>query len=208
MPQKSPFFPRISWVLSLALGPFSAFGSEAAVGVLKAPEVVQVMTVDGEDASGALFGSRDYSRKLTPGEHVLSVRYNQLFNLGTDDYDILKSPPVAFRFVVEAGKTYQLQTEAPKRYQDAKTFAKNPVIRLVDVSSGNAIDGVMVKSLGQASLMDTIGKAFQSASAEDESAAPKGSATLNRLRELWSLATPAERQAFAAWLASQTAAKP
>lgn len=178
-----------------------------ATGTLQAPEIVQIMSIDGEEPPGSFLGSRNLNRPLPAGEHVLSVRYNQLFNLGPDDHDILKSPPVAFRFTVEPGKTYQLQVNPPKRYEDARLFAKNPLIRLVTVETGKSQEGIIIKSLGQASLVDTIGKAFQSATGDD-AAPPTTTANLLQLQQLWLSASPAERQAFAAWLAAQAAAKP
>lgn len=188
--------------------PGHAFSAEAS-GTLQAPEIIQIMTIDGEEPPGSFLGSRNLSRPLAAGEHVLSVRYNQLFNLGADDHDILKSPPVAFRFVVEPGKTYQIQVNPPKHYEDAKNFARNPQIRLVTVETGKSQDGVIIKSLGQASLVDTIGKAFQSAtSGGDDAQTPTTTTNLLQLQQLWLSASPAERQAFAAWLAAQAAAKP
>ncbi len=184
------------------------FAADAS-GTLQAPEILQIMTIDGEEPPGSFLGSRNLSRPLPAGEHVLSVRYNQLFNLGADDHDILKSPPVAFRFTVEPGKTYQLQVNPPKHYEDAKIFAKNPQIRLITVETGKSQDGIIIKSLGQASLVDTIGKAFQSATGEGNEASTATTITnLLQLQQSWLSASPAERQAFAAWLAAQAAAKP
>ena len=184
------------------------FAADAS-GTLQAPEILQIMTIDGEEPPGSFLGSRNLSRPLPAGEHVLSVRYNQLFNLGADDHDILKSPPVAFRFTVEPGKTYQLQVNPPKHYEDAKIFAKNPQIRLITVETGKSQDGIIIKSLGQASLVDTIGKAFQSATGEGNEASTATTTTnLLQLQQSWRSASPAERQAFAAWLAAQAAAKP
>ena len=184
------------------------FAADAS-GTLQAPEILQIMTIDGEEPPGSFLGSRNLSRPLPAGEHVLSVRYNQLFNLGADDHDILKSPPVAFRFTVEPGKTYQLQVNPPKHYEDAKIFAKNPQIRLITVETGKSQDGIIIKSLGQASLVDTIGKAFQSATGEGNEASTATTTTnLLQLQQSWLSASPAERQAFAAWLAAQAAAKP
>lgn len=178
--------------------------ASAGTAVVASPEIIQILSVDGEEQPGALFGSRSLSLKLTPGEHVVSVRYNQLFQLGADEHDIVKSSPVAFRFTAAAGGKYRFETTPPKRHEAARQFAKNPDIRLVNEITGERITGIVVKSLGQASLVDTMSKAFQSAQGE---AAANGTERLEALKTLWLNASPSERQAFAAWLAAQAAGK-
>jgi hypothetical protein len=179
------------------------YAQESTV-TLDIPEIIQILSIDGKEQNSTFFGSRDRKQQLTAGEHVLSVRYSQLFNLTADEHDIIKSKPLALRFVAETGKNYQLIADAPKRYEAAKEFAKNPTIRLVDKTTGNSQSAVLIKSYAEASLVDTIGKAFQNASDENQ-AATSNSNNAQLLQELWLKATPQERQAFAAWLAAQAA---
>lgn len=201
-------------LLSLMLGlgaalPSLSTATDAAsktqsVARVSSPEIIQILSVDGDEQLGAMFGSRARTLELTPGEHVVSVRYTQLFQLGADDHDIIKSAPIAFRFTAEAGKHYTFTVNPPKRHDAAVAFAKNPDIRLVDSASGESRSGILVKSLGQASLVDTMSKAFQTATNDDTTGA---NGRLESLKTLWLNATPAEKQAFAAWLAAQAAAK-
>lgn len=181
----------------------TVYAQESTV-TLDIPEIIQILSIDGKEQNSTFFGSRDRKQQLTAGEHVLSVRYSQLFNLTADEHDIIKSKPLALRFVAETGKNYQLIADAPKRYEAAKEFAKNPTIRLVDKTTGNSQSAVLIKSYAEASLVDTIGKAFQNASDENQ-AATSNSNNAQLLQELWLKATPQERQAFAAWLAAQAA---
>lgn len=181
----------------------TVYAQESTV-TLDIPEIIQILSIDGKEQNSTFFGSRDRKQQLTAGEHVLSVRYSQLFNLTADEHDIIKSKPLAIRFVAETGKNYQLIADAPKRYEAAKEFAKNPTIRLVDKTTGNSQSAVLVKSYAEASLVDTIGKAFQNASDENQ-AATSNANNAQLLQELWLKATPQERQAFAAWLAAQAA---
>jgi uncharacterized protein YccT (UPF0319 family) len=132
---------------------------------------------------------------------VLSVRYTQLFNINADEHDILKSKPMAIRFTAEAGQTYQLSVTPPRRYEAAKEFAKQPDIRLVNKTAGTSQQAIQIKSYAEASLVDSIGKAFQSS---DESVS-KQSDNVQLLQDIWLRATPTERQAFAAWLANKAA---
>jgi uncharacterized protein YccT (UPF0319 family) len=168
---------------------------------LEVPELIQILSIDGQEGNSHFLGSRAHVQQLTVGEHVLSVRYTQLFNLTADEHDILKSKPMAIRFTAEAGQTYQLSVSPPKRYDTAKEFAKQPDIRLVNKTTGTSQQAIQIKSYAEASLVDSIGKAFQSS---DESA-NKQSDNVQLLQDIWLRATPTERQAFAAWLASKAA---
>ena len=168
---------------------------------LEVPELIQVLSIDGQEANSHFLGSRAHVQQLTVGEHVLSVRYTQLFNINTDEHDILKSKPMAIRFTAETGQTYQLSVTPPKRYDAAKEFAKQPDIRLINKTAGTSQQAIQIKSYAEASLVDSIGKAFQSS---DESVS-KQSDNVQLLQDIWLRATPTERQAFAAWLASKAA---
>ena len=169
--------------------------------LLEVPELVQVLSIDGQEGYSNFLGGRSRVQELSVGEHVLSVRYTQLFNLNADEHDILKSKPMAIRFVAEAGKTYQLSVSPPKRYDAAKEFAKQPDIKLIDKRTGTSQQAITVKSYAEASLVDTIGKAFQN----NEETSTKQSDNVQLLQDIWLRATPTERQAFAAWLASKAA---
>jgi hypothetical protein len=192
--------PAMLLLVVVSTGALAAESGSQPVATLQSPELIQIMALDGEEHAGGLFGSRVLKLPLTPGEHVVTVRYNQLFPLGSDDHDILKSPPIAFRFKADAGQNYVFTVTPPKRYEAAKLFAKNPDIRLVESVSGQSITGVLIKSLGQASLVDTIGRSFQSAE-------PTALTTLDELKELWGKATTAERAAFTSWQATQAPGK-
>jgi uncharacterized protein YccT (UPF0319 family) len=168
---------------------------------LEVPELIQILSIDGQEGNSHFLGSRAHVQQLTVGEHVLSVRYTQLFNLTADEHDILKSKPMAIRFTAEAGQTYLLSVTPPKRYDAAKEFAKQPDIRLINKTAGTSQQAIQIKSYAEASLVDSIGKAFQSS---DESVS-KQSDNVQLLQDIWLRATPTERQAFAAWLASKAA---
>jgi hypothetical protein len=168
---------------------------------LEVPELIQILSIDGQEGNSNFLGSRAHIQQLTVGEHVLSVRYTQLFNINADEHDILKSKPMAIRFTAEAGQTYQLSVTPPRRYEAAKEFAKQPDIRLVNKTAGTSQQAIQIKSYAEASLVDSIGKAFQSS---DESVS-KQSDNVQLLQDIWLRATPTERQAFAAWLANKAA---
>lgn len=194
-----------------AMAPAAVMAADAAStpasakATVSVPELIQVLSIDGQESSGNFFGSRAMNLTLEAGEHILSVRYTQLFQVTADDHDILKSKPMVIRFTADAGKVYQLTVNPPKRYEAAKEFAKAPDIRLIDKSSGVSQSATLIKSYAEASLVDSIGKAFQSVQEGGDNS--KTTNNLQMLQDIWSRATPDERQAFAAWLASKANTK-
>ncbi|HNB20156.1 MAG TPA: DUF2057 family protein, partial [Agitococcus sp.] len=72
-------------------------------------------------------------------------------------------------------------------------------IRLVDKNTGTSQTAVLVKSTISSSIVDNVTKAFQNIS-DDQNIK---SNTLQQLQELWLKASPQEREAFAAWLATK-----
>lgn len=179
----------------------------AATVDLAVPANIHVLSIDGQEQASSFFGTRDHVKQLTVGEHVLSVRYTQLFDISAEDHDIVKSHPMAIRFVAQEGQRYQLVVNPPKRYEAALKFAKNPDIQLLNQTTGQSQSAVSIKSYAEASLVDTISKAFNNSEASTNDNNTLGSNNTQLLQDIWLRATPQERQAFAAWLASQAAGK-
>jgi uncharacterized protein len=197
----------MSVVLSGGLYATAVYAADIAADVsLDVPEVIHILSIDGQEQPSSFFGSRAHVKMLPVGEHVLSLRYSQLFDISSEDHDIVKSSPMAIRFVAEAGQQYQLVINPPKRYEAAVKFAKQPDIKLINKNTGVSQEAVAIKSYSEASLIDTLGKAFNTSdSPTTPSNAAFSSNNTQLLQDIWLRATPQERQAFAAWLAAQAA---
>lgn len=168
----------------------------AELAVLSVPEEIQVLAVDGREVGGGLLGQRTLKLQVLPGEHVLSVRYVQLFQINADEHDIVRSRPAALRFVAKAGSRYEFRYDKPKNREIARQFAKEPSFALVDQGSGEATQSVAVKSYAEASLVDTISKAFEG----NKEATPV--TNLDLLKDVWGRASAEDRAAFKAWVES------
>lgn len=171
---------------------------------LAVPENIHILSIDGQEQPSNFFGSRAHTQALSVGEHVLSVRYSQLFDISAEDHDIVKSAPMAIRFVAESGQQYQLTVNPPKRHEAAVKFAKQPDIQLINKSTGASQQAVAIKSYAEASLVDTISKAFNNT---DTPTPTLNTNNTQLLQDIWLRASAQERQAFAAWLAAQAANK-
>lgn len=168
------------------------------VALLEVPEEVQVMAIDGREPPPTFLRSQS-TLALLPGEHVLSLRYVQLFQVSSEEHEVVRSRQAALRFSSVAGGRYRLEVPAQRELDGARRFAKAPEFRLVNLGGGEAVVSTPVKSFAEASLIDTLSKAFESR--------PEGERQVTNtdlLKDIWGRSSVAEREAFRAWLNQQT----
>lgn len=194
--------------LSLALlagcagrGPLPAYAGVsrplAEVAVVAIPEEIQVMAIDGrEPPPSFLRGHRELA--LLPGEHVFSLRYVQLFRLGADEHDVVRSRQAALRFTAVAGGRYRLEVPAQRDRDAALAFAKAPTFTLADQAGASRVESTAIQSYAEASLVDTLSKAFES---QGEAARPV--THLDLLKDIWGRSSEDERRDFQAWINQQ-----
>ncbi|MGH8492608.1 MAG: DUF2057 family protein [Moraxellaceae bacterium] len=175
-----------------------ALRSNAELVLVSVPEEIEVMAIDGQEPPPSFLKSR-VQLALLPGEHVFSLRYVELFQLTADDHDVIRSKQAALRFKAAAGSEYRLTTPPQKDVESARKFSKSPQFSLVNVHDGAATDSVSIKSMAEASLIDTISKAFTGSADEPVKAPTK----LDLLKDVWGRATPEEQAGFRVWLNQQ-----
>lgn len=187
-------------------GPLKAYDGPprtvAEVAILAAPEQVEVMSIDGREPPPGFLRSQT-RLALLPGEHVLSLRYVELFPIGSDDHEVIRSKQAALRFRAEPGRQYRIDVPALPGREAARAFARDPQFRLVDEQDGQVTESVAIRSYAEASLIDTIGKAF-----EGRDAAPGPVTSLDLLKDVWSRSSAEEREAFRNWIASPPESRP
>lgn len=183
-------------------GPLKAYEgplrAPADVALVDVPEQVQVMAIDGREPPPSFLRS-SVQMALLPGSHVLSLRYVQLFQINADDHEIVRSGQAALRFEAAAGGHYRLEVPAQRNLDAARQFAKAPQFQLADLGGGAAIASVPIQSYAEASLIDTLGKAFES---QGQAARPVTNTDL--LKDIWSRSSSEERDAFRTWINQQT----
>lgn len=186
----------------VARGPLAAYEGPARpvaeVALLQVPEQVQVMAIDGREPPPSFLASQ-VELALLPGEHVLSLRYVELFRLGSDEHEVIRSRQAALRFTAVAGGRYRLVVPAQRDRDAARAFAKAPTFTLTDLGGGAAVESTAIKSYAEASLVDTLSKAFE---AQGEAARPVTNTDL--LKDVWGRASEDERREFRAWINQQT----
>lgn len=175
-------------------GPVRASAETVQVSV---PEQIEVMSIDGREPPPSFLKSR-VTLALLPGEHVFSLRYVELFQINADDHEVLRSKQAALRFTAAAGGSYRLEIPKQASLDAARKFSRDPQFKLVNVGDGSATDSAPIKSYAEASLIDTISKAFEG---NADVQAPVTNTDL--LKDVWGRATPDERKAFRDWLDTQ-----
>lgn len=169
----------------------------AEVATISAPEQVQVMAVDGREVAGAML-QRNQVLTVLPGERVFSLRYVQLFQISADEHEVVRSRQAALRFMAEAGAEYRIEIDKQGSLEAARKFSKAPVFRLVNVKNSTVTESTAIKSYAEASLVDTITKAFDSAESKTQ-----GPSHLDLLKDVWGRTSADERAAFKVWLDQQ-----
>ncbi|MBP7178697.1 MAG: DUF2057 domain-containing protein [Moraxellaceae bacterium] len=172
----------------------------AEVALISAPEQVQVMALDGVEPTG-LLRQHSQSLELLPGEHVLTLRYVQLFQINASEHEVVRSRQAALRFTAVAGTEYRLEMDKQPSLDAARKFAKAPQFRLINNANETVGQSTAIKSYAEASLIDTITKAFESTQNSD--AQTQAQTHLDLLKDVWGRATPDEREAFQLWLTQQ-----
>lgn len=169
----------------------------AEVATVSAPEQVQIMAVDGREVTGTML-QRNQVLTVLPGDRVFSLRYVELFQMGADEHEVVRSRQAALRFTAEAGATYRIEYDKQGSLDAARKFSKDPRFRLVNVKEGTVSESTAIKSYAEASLVDTISKAFDSAESKAQ-----GPTHLDLLKDVWGRASPEERAGFRVWLDQQ-----
>lgn len=179
-----------------AQGPLKVYeGPERAaaeVALVSVPEQIEVMAVDGREPPPSFLKS-NVELSLLPGEHVFSLRYVELFQISSDEHEVVRSKQAALRFTAKAGAVYKLEMPKQANRDVARKFAKNPQFSLVDSGNGAVSESTAIKSYAEASLVDTISKAFS----ENQTAGPV--TNLDLLKDVWTRTTLEERSAFRIW---------
>jgi uncharacterized protein len=183
-------------------GPLKAYEGplrgNADLVLISVPEEIEVMAIDGQEPPPSFLKSK-VQLALLPGEHVFSLRYVELFQITSDDHEIIRSKQAALRFSATAGSVYRLQVPAQKNLDEARKFAKSPQFSLVNANDGSTTNSTAIKSMAEASLLDTISKTFS----VDSEAVVKQPGNLDLLKDVWARATLEEQAGFRLWLEQQ-----
>lgn len=112
-------------IASLAL---SAAYAHAEVRLL-VDDNIKVTAVNGQEVHRGALQPLQREFKLEAGRHVVTARYDRIFDLTRGDHDYLKSGNITVTADLQDNQTYQLvMPNQPNNYSAAKEYVKSPTL--------------------------------------------------------------------------------
>ena len=181
------------------LGTPSIAADTPVTAELIVPGSIKIRSIDGQRQGYKLRlrSDTEQSIALSPGKRELVVQYTTLFDISSDEHEIIKSPPRSLSFVAQAGASYRIQHQQPPQsaynVDIIKQFAATVEIDIVQIQP----------AAGPASTSATIAATSPAATDPANSSAQTRPDALPMLQYWWDQATAAEQQQFLDWQAEQ-----
>ena len=215
--------PMFNKLLTLAgIGLFSLTFAHAEV-TLSVDDNIKVTAINGQQVNSSPFQSLKKSFNLQPGKHVITAKYDRLYDLRNDEHDYLRSGNVTVTAEMQDNQTYRLAMPGqPEKYEEAKQYAKAPTLavmkgsQVVSKSTGVSEEGGLFSSItslfGSNDAQMENQKAIAAINADGKSSSSNAIApvstnsnstqadTLDRFMQLWLQATPDEREKIRQWI--------
>jgi len=215
--------PMFNKLLTLAgIGLFSLTFAHAEV-TLSVDDNIKVTAINGQQVNSSPFQSLKKSFNLQPGKHVITAKYDRLYDLRNDEHDYLRSGNVTVTAEMQDNQTYRLAMPGqPEKYEEAKQYAKAPTLavmkgsQVVSKSTGVVEEGGLFSSItslfGSNDAQMENQKAIAAINADGKSSNSNAIApvstnsnsaqadTLDRFMQLWLQATPDEREKIRQWI--------
>lgn len=92
---------------------------------------IKVTAINGQEIRHSLLQPLQKEFQLQAGRHVITARYDRMFDLSRGEHDYLKSGNVTITADLADNQTYQLvMPNQPNNYTAAKAFAKAPTLAI------------------------------------------------------------------------------
>jgi uncharacterized protein YccT (UPF0319 family) len=179
--------------------------SDANIAKLLVPATIVVEAIDDRDKAFDLssFSGTDTEYHLLPGEHILTVRFVKILDIGGGEIDKVRSNRTLVTISVDAGKYYQLTHPELPYSENVKSFARNPEFWLEEESGTKQVvrevNALAFQRRG--SLLDNITPSVPVA--RKDSASSEELSSLDLMKFWWSKATAVERATFLTWINSR-----
>ena len=189
---------------------------------------VVVTAINGQEIKNGLLTEPKRTFHLEAGKHVISAKYNRLFELRGDNHDVLRSSNISIPVELTDNQSYDLvMAGQPNDYNRAKDYVKQPTLAVMQNGRtlatqkatdgtgtgifsglGNALGGVFggsskaVQSHQQAiSALDCkAGNTIPAIATTSTTVTTMSADTLDQFMQLWLKATPAEREKMRSWI--------
>ena len=174
------------------------------VGLLKVPESIKILRVNGRSQDQFLLNSLALDYQLLPGGNRIEYQYASLWAIAGGSVkdegkssELVKSKVQEVKFNVEPGKIYHFDFKRAANRADAKRLAESFESVLKDDKNQLVATGVLY--VEKKEVDQTVGKALLNVAPP---VAPVGSEVLTNveaLKVLWGRAGAAEKKEFLRW---------
>lgn len=132
--------------------------SQAAVTLL-VDDHIKVTAINGQELTQSILQPLTKSFTLQPGKHVITAKYDRLYDLRRDEHDYLRSGNVSVAAELIDNQTYRLtMPNQPQDYAAAKKYAERPTLAIQQnntvIASQESVGG------NNNSLFSGLGKAL------------------------------------------------
>ena len=102
--------------------------SHAAVTLL-VDDNIKVTAINGQELKQSAFQAPTKEFTLQSGQHVITAKYDRLYNLSRDEHDYLRSSNISVAANLADNQTYRLtMPNQPEDYATAKEYAQQPTL--------------------------------------------------------------------------------
>lgn len=191
--------------------------SSMAQVTLNVGENTIVTAINGQEVRNSLFAEPKRVFHLEAGKHVITAKYQRLYELQGDNHDVLRSSNISLPVELSDNQSYELvMANQPDFYQDAKEYAKQPTLTvrqngqiLTSQKATDANHSGIFSGLGTA-LGGMFGGGNKAVQANQQTISALGTSsvttpvkldnTLDQFMQLWLKASPEEREKIRQWV--------
>lgn len=211
-------FMKILQTLALAVLSVSSMSTMAQV-TLNVGENTIVTAINGQEVKNSLFAEPKRTFTLEAGKHVITAKYQRLYDLQGDNHDVLRSSNISLPVELVDNQSYELvMANQPEYYNQAKEYAKQPTLAIrqngqilasqqatdanhsgIFSGLGTALGGMFGGNKAVQANQQTI-SALNTATVATPVTTPKLDNTLDQFMQLWLKASPEEREKIRQWV--------
>ncbi len=165
------------------------------------PENVIVLGIDGQETgSTGLFTRKKSSFQLPAGEHTIMARYDRLFQINGDDFDVVRSKGVTIKVVLADQQTYVLGWQPePTSREEALEFVKRPTLK-ISTTSGQVVASQQGAVQQNTSLFGGVMQGINHLTSNNIEPQMQ---PLDALKSQWAKASPEDKKQFQIWIQQQ-----
>lgn len=149
---------------------YSGEPDSSLVATVVVPESIDVKAINEESFNRLLkVGETVYA--FTPGEYKVTLQYTTLWNISSDEHEVVKSKVIEQTWQLQAGAEYRLKTETADDLEAAREVAKSfqpwLVMEKIGVNAEDIPEQVS-KTLPDSQVVQELKRWWQKANAMDK----------------------------------------